>query len=117
MTATLDATTVGTIAAVGSAVIPPVVSLLKREHWSAQVKQAIAGLASIVVAVVGIALTVHNWSALNLTTLAALAYAGSQLVYGVYFRGSVVETRLTSLGSKNTTVETPPVVTTAPVAA
>jgi hypothetical protein len=51
---------------------------------------------------VGIAVTTRNWSALTLTELATTAYAGSQVVYGVYFRGSAVDAKLTTIGRKKT---------------
>ena len=95
---TLDPTTIGTISAIGAAVIPPLVSFLKRQTWSAQVKQLVAALAALIVAGVGIAVTTQDFTTLAITQLAALAYAGSQVVYGVYFRGSAVETRLRTVG-------------------
>lgn len=102
----MNATDTATITAIGAAVVPLVVSFLKREKWSASLKQLIAGAVSLVVAVAGIALSTRNWSAVNLTSLAALSFAGATLVYGTYFRGSVVETRLSSFGSKSTSAAT-----------
>lgn len=89
-----------TIAAIGAAVVPLVVSFLKQQKWSAQVKQLVAAGCSVVVAAVGVAVTTHNWGELNLVELATMVFAGSQVVYGTYFRGSVVETKLTAIGSK-----------------
>lgn len=93
----LSAVQLATIAAVAAAVIPLVVSLLKQEHWSAAVKQAIALAASFACAAVGIAVTVTDWSAINWATLIGLSYTGSQVVYQVYFRGSAFDATLTGL--------------------
>lgn len=89
-----------TISAIGAAVVPLAVSFIKREKWSAQVKQLVAGACSVVVAVVGVVATTHNFNSLNLAQLATMAFAGSQVVYGTYFRGSIVETKLTAIWSK-----------------
>lgn len=94
---TLTAVQVATIAAIGSALVPLVVSFLKREHWSAGVKQLLAFVASVAVAVVGIAVTTPHWVALNTASLVGLAYTGSQLVYQTYFRGSAFDGFLTGL--------------------
>jgi hypothetical protein len=103
----MNATDTATITAIGAAVVPLAVSFLKRENWSASLKQLVAGAVSLVVAVVGIALSTRNWSAVNLTSLAALAYGGSQIIYSTYFRGSVVETKLASMGNKKPVVAGP----------
>jgi hypothetical protein len=99
----MNAQDTATIAAIGAAVVPLVTSFLKRQTWSAQSKQLLAGLVSLVVAVAGVAITTRNWSALNLTELATLCFTGATAVYGTYFRGSVVETKLASIGGKTVT--------------
>ena len=96
-----------TIAAIGAAVVPLVVSFLKQQKWSAQVKQLVAGACSVAVAAIGVAVTTHNWGTVNLSELATMVFTGSQLVYGAYFRGSVVETQLAAIGRKPA-VTTPP---------
>jgi hypothetical protein len=99
----LSPTELGTISAIGAAVVPPVVSFLKRQHWTAQTKQAIAFAVSAVVAVVGIAITGASWAPTQLASLIGLVFLGGQAVYGAYFRGSAVDSKLTSVGSRKTT--------------
>lgn len=96
----LTSTDTAAIAAVGSMVVPPVVSLLKQEKWSAQVKQLIAAVLSAVVALAGLALAGASFSASNIVSLLALIFMGSQVVYGAYFRGSAVEVKLSTIGTK-----------------
>lgn len=104
---TLTPDQIATISAVASIIIPPVVSLLKREQWPTWVKQLIAMTAAVVAAVIGIAVTVTDWSAINVATLIGLAYLGSQVVYQAYFRGSASDTKLTTLPSKTATPAEP----------
>ncbi len=106
---------VGTISAVGSAVVPPIVSLLKTAKMSAQVKQLIALVVSAAVAVVGIVLAGASFETTPLVELVALVAAGSQVTYGAYFRGSVVETALTRVGAHH--VKPAPAAVTPPAGA
>lgn len=98
---TLSVQVIATITAIGSLVVPPVVSLLKRENWNPQVKQLIAGVLSLGVAAAGIAIVEPADFGLSLVTLGGLIYAGSQIVYGAYFKNSTVESALAKLGSKS----------------
>ncbi len=91
---------VALITAIGGLVGPPVGSLLKRGNWSAQLKQLIAGVVSAGVAAGAIAIVNPNDFGLPFVSLAGLVYAGSQVVYGAYFKGSTVEVMLASVGSK-----------------
>lgn len=104
---TLSVQLVTIITAIGSLVVPPVVSLLKRENWSAEVKQLIAGVLSLGVAAAAIAIVEPADFGLPLLTLGGLIYAGSQFVYGAYFKNSTVETTLARIGSKSTVPPTP----------
>lgn len=103
----LSATDTSAIAAVGSVVVPPLVSLLKQQKWSAQVKQLIAVAISAAVAVVGLLLAGASFNVTNIASLIALIFTGSQVAYGAYFRGSTVETALSAVGGKAKSV-TPP---------
>jgi uncharacterized membrane protein len=113
---TLTAPQLAVIAAIGAAIIPLVVSFLKQEHWPTWIKQAIALVASFAVAAAGIALTVTDWSAINIATLVGLAYTGSQVVYQTYFRDSALETALTSIFDALKTNTTGTVNTSPPLA-
>lgn len=112
---TLTAAQLSTIAAVAAVIIPPVVSLLKRENWPAGVKQVIALAASVAASIVGVAVTVTDWSAVNIAVLAGLAYTGSQVVYQAYFRGSAFDSTLTALPQWKKTAATATPVEPAPV--
>lgn len=107
----LDAATQTTIAAIGAAVIPPVVSFIKRAGWSAQLKQLVALVASGIVAVVGIVVSGGSLTAISITQLTAMAGVGSQAVYGTYFKGSVVDTALSKIHSRPKTPKALPVAT------
>lgn len=109
----MTAQVIALVTAIGALVVPPVVSFLKREKWSAQVKQLIAAVISVAVAVVAIAICARKDFGLPLLQLAALVYAGSQLVFGAYFKGSTADTFLTAIGSVLNATDVPPV--TAPV--
>lgn len=102
---TLSSHTVAIIVTIGSLVVPPVTSLLKKEQWSAQLKQLIAGVLSIAVAVAGIALTAPNDFGLPLVSLGGLVYAGSQIIYGAYFKNSVLDNKLTGVFSRSAKVK------------
>lgn len=95
----LSPQTVALITAIGGFVVPPVVSLLKQQSWSAQVKQLIAMACSGAVAAVAIALTAPHDFGLGFVTLAGLVFAGSQLAYA-FFKGSSFESALARFGSK-----------------
>ncbi len=84
------------IATVGGLVVPLLVSLLKKVTWSAQIKQLIAGLISLAVAAIAIWIVNPSLFGLPFATLAALVYAASQFAYGLYFKGSSVDTILTA---------------------
>jgi hypothetical protein len=88
------------ITTIGALAVPPVVSLLKRTRWSTSVKQLVAGVLSIAIAAVAIWIVAPKDFGLPLVTLAGLVYAGSQIIYGVYFRGSTVATLLTKIGNQ-----------------
>jgi hypothetical protein len=99
---------VALITAIGSLVVPPVVSFLKRENWSAQVNQLIAGVISLAVSAVAIWIVAPADFGLPFVTLAGLIYAGSQVIYGAYFKASVVESLLASVGKKVPPTPVPP---------
>lgn len=105
----LTAVDTASISAVGSVVVPPLVSLLKREKWSAQVKQLIAFAIAAIVTVAGLLIAGASFSTTNIASLVALIFTGSQVAYGAYFRGSAVETALSAVGSKAKTVASAPV--------
>ncbi len=92
---------VAIITTIGSLVVPPLVSFLKRQSWSAQLKQLLAGVLSTAVAAAAIAIVAPKDFGLSFVTLAGLVYAGGQLVYGAYFKGSSTEVLLAAVGSKN----------------
>lgn len=102
----LTAQTIAAITTIGALVVPPIVSLLKKENWNPAVKQLIAGVLSLGVAAAGIALTAPSDFALPLLTLGALVYAGSQVIYGAFFQGSSVETLLRRIGNKKSVPST-----------
>ncbi len=88
------------ITALGGLVVPPIVSLLKKESWSAQVKQLIAGLVSLLIAAVAVYFVAPSDFGLPFASLAGLVYAGSQVVYGGWFKNSAVDVALTSVFNK-----------------
>lgn len=88
------------ITTIGALVVPPVVSLLKRTHWSAQIKQLVAGVLSFAIAAIAIYIVAPKDFGLPLVNLTGLVYAGSQIIYGAYFRGSTVATLLTKIGNR-----------------
>jgi len=96
----LSPTEIGTISAVGSVVVPPIVSLLKTSKMPAQVKQLIALVVSAAVGVAGIAIAGASFTTTPLVELVALVASGSQIAYGAGFRHSVVETALSKVGNK-----------------
>lgn len=91
---------VALITTIGALVVPPVVSLLKRESWPNQIKQLVAGVLSLGIAAAAIAIVAPADFALPLLTLGGLIYAGSQVIYGAYFSNSTLETLLRRIGSK-----------------
>ena len=94
---------VAIITTIGSLVVPPVVSFLKREKWSPQIKQLICGVLSLGVSAVAIWIVQPADFGLPFVTLGGLVYAGSQVIYGAFFKGSAVETLLANVGSKTPT--------------
>ncbi len=96
----LSSSTTTIIVAIGALVVPPLVSLIKNEAWSAQVKQLIAGVISLAIAAVAIWLTAPLDFGLPFAQLAALVYAGSQLIYGAYFKQSTFEQVLSNVFHK-----------------
>jgi hypothetical protein len=102
------------IVAIGALVVPPIVSFIKHQTWSAQIKQLIAAVVSLAVAGVGLWLVAPKDFGLPFAELAGLVYAGCQLVYGAYFKNSSVDNILTSLFYKKstTTITTTPKGTT-----
>ena len=95
----LDPQLVAIIVAIGALVVPPCVSFLKREHWPAQVKQLIALVLSCGVVAIALYIEAPKDFGLPFMSLAALVFAGSQIIYGVYFKSSAADTFLTSIGS------------------
>ena len=93
----LAASTVAMIATIGGLVVPPVTSLLKQAKWGASVKQLIAALASCVVAIAAVYVTAPADFAGSFVALASIVFAASQAVYGLYFKGSTVEGKLSSV--------------------
>lgn len=105
MIQTLSVQDIANIAAVGAVVVPPVVSLLKREAWSAGVKQAIAGAISCVIALAALFAghAISGAQFINSATIVqtiTLVYAASQVAYRG-FHGSTPDTWLTAFGSKS----------------
>jgi hypothetical protein len=103
MTVGLTPQDIANVAAVSAFVIPPVVSLLKRENWSAGVKQTIAIAISAIVGIwaliIGHVITgAVITSPESLITAVGLAFTASQIAYRG-FAGSKVDTRLTAIGS------------------
>ena len=112
----LSASTVAMIATIGGLVVPPVTSLLKREKWSAPVKQFVAAIVSILVAVAAVYITAPADFAQSLVALSAIIFSASQVVYGIYFQRSTVESALSSVfsGSSAAPAIAPPATATAP---
>ncbi len=96
----LSPQTVALIVAIGGFLVPPLTSVVKREKWSAQVKQLVAAVLSVAVAGTAIEITDPAAFGLGFAALAGLVYTGSQAAYAL-FRGSAVETALASIGSKS----------------
>jgi hypothetical protein len=99
----LTTQTTSIIVAIGALVVPPIVSLLKHVTWSAQVKQLIAGVLSLGIAALGLWLVDPKDFGLPFAELGGLVYAGSQIIYGAYFKNSSVDTILTKALHKTTT--------------
>ncbi len=118
----LSAATVAMIATIGGLVVPPVTSLLKREKWSAPVKQFIAGIVSIAVATAAVYVTTPADFSESLVALSAIVFSASQVIYGLYFQRSTVEAALSSVFSGSTaapatapaTVAAPPATSATP---
>ena len=112
----LTAATVAMIATIGGLVVPPVTSLLKREKWSAPVKQFVAAIVSILVAVAAVYITAPADFAQSLVALSAIIFSASQVVYGIYFQRSTVESALSSVfsGSSAAPASAAPATATAP---
>ena len=98
----LSSSTTTIIVAIGALVVPPLVSLIKNQAWSAQVKQLIAAVISLAIAALAFWLTAPSDFGLPFAQLAALVYAGSQFIYGAYFKQSAVEQVLTNVFHKPT---------------
>jgi hypothetical protein len=96
---TLSPQTVAIILAIGSLVVPPLVSLLKREKWPTQVKQLIAAALSLAISAAAIALVARHDFGLPFVSMASLVYVGSQIIYGAYFKSSAADIYLTSVGN------------------
>jgi hypothetical protein len=95
----LSPETISLIVVLGALIAPPVVSLLKRSHWSPTVKQFVVALVSLAIAAAAIAIVSRRSFGLPFMTLASFIFAGSQLIYGAYFRGSGADNYLTAIGS------------------
>ena len=102
----LTTQTTSIIVAIGALVVPPIVSLIKHITWSAQIKQLIAGVVSLAVAALGLWLVDPKDFGLPFASLAGLVYAGSQIIYGAYFKNSSVDTILTKAFHKATPATT-----------
>ncbi len=114
-TIVLTASLISIITGIGAMVVPLLTSLIKKITWSPQVKQLIAGFISLVVAVV--AILIENPKGLfgvPLVQTFAMIYTASQFVYGLYFKGSTVDTILTSALYKKTTPTVSPTPTPTP---
>lgn len=96
----LPADTQAIIIAIGALVVPPVVSFIKQESWSAQIKQLLAGVISLIISGVALWLTHPTDFGWPFFQLASLVYAGSQVIYGAYFKNSSVDTILTGVFHK-----------------
>ncbi len=112
-TIVLNASLISIITGIGAMVVPLLTSLLKKITWSPQIKQLIAGLISFVVALVAIIIeSPHGIFGVPLAQTFALIYTASQFVYGMYFKGSTVDTILTNALYKKSGVANTPHVTT-----
>ncbi len=107
-TPSVSASTQAIIAGIGGLVVPPIVSLLKRISWPAQVKQLLAAVRSLGVAAVALAITAPSDFALPFLQLGALVYAATQVAYGAFFQGSTLDTVLTAIGNKPKPAPTTP---------
>ncbi len=109
----LSAATVAMVATIGGLVVPPVTSLLKREKWSAPVKQSIAAIVSIAVAIAAVYITAPADFSESLVALSAIIFSASQVIYGLYFQRSTVESALSSVFSGSSAPAAPTAVTPA----
>lgn len=87
---------VALVAVIGGVVTPPVVSLLKRSGWSAQLKQLIAAVVSFAVALVALYVSDRAVFGLGYASLGSIVFLASQLAYAG-FRGSALDRTLTAL--------------------
>jgi hypothetical protein len=77
----------------------PVASLVKRSHWSPNVKYVAALATSFVAAALVLLLRGDAWTATNVGEWLAAVVATSQTFYQLYFSHTELEDRLTSVGS------------------
>ena len=89
----LTVATIALITAIGAVIVVPVTGFLKKETWSAHVKQAIAMVISLGVSAVAIAIKDPSAFGLGFVQLGALIFAGSQIFYA-FFKGSSLEKQL-----------------------
>lgn len=78
----------------------PVVSFIKKEQWSEQVKFLTAVLVSALVASVQVVLNSHAHSVQDFAALWGTALATTQAVYIFYFQNSKLDKTLSAVGSK-----------------
>lgn len=94
---TLTPTDMADIAAVGTALAPPLVELVKSVTWPTAAKQALALAFSAVIAVIGFVVAGVNFTATGLASEIGLVFVGSQVAYQTYFRNSTAAGKLNSL--------------------
>ena len=84
--------------------IPPVVSLLKKQGWPAWAKQILCGVAALGIAVVsGIindSITLDSLDVEKVLAAAGWAFAESQVVYQLYFKGTAKGTEINAALTK-----------------
>jgi hypothetical protein len=87
-------------AAVG-ALLPLVISLVKRQHWSTQTKRLVAVVVSLIAAVATVAATEQSLNPELLLASAGTIFALAKTTYDGWWEDTGVETRLAAVMSDN----------------
>lgn len=103
----LSTTDIGIVTGIGGLVAPLVISLLKQASWSIQIKQLVAGIVSIAIALGATFIMSPKNFSMTLAELSTFVYSGSQVVYNTYFKGSTVDTILTNTFTKKNPISVP----------
>ena len=98
----IDSGSLGTAALVATFLMP-VVSLIKKDSWSAQARQLLGLSAALVAAVVAGqidgSLSLNNWE--SVVAYFATARVVSETLYAQYFGGTELNAKLTAVGNDN----------------